>query len=135
MFNLFVHLVVKPTRHEVLIQLACISALWHEIGDGLGVKYNDLDSLAQSNLKDQRKLGEVIEIWIKMDGKDGSAPVTWITILDLLKGPLINNKALAMKIYQSLKEEGTKEQIAPSKYTIDSSYCYINVLDSIQLII
>ena len=120
MFNLFVHLVVKPTRREVLIQLACISASWHEIGDGLGVKYNDLDSLAQSNLKDQRKLGEVIEIWIKMDGKDDSAPVTWITILDVLNGPLVNNKALAMKIYQSLKEESSKEQIAPSKYTIDS---------------
>ena len=70
-----------------------------------------------------------------MDGKDGSAPVTWITILDLLKGPLVNNKALAMKIYQSLKEESSKEQIAPSKYTIDSLYCYINVLDSMQLII
>ena len=120
MFNLFVHLVVKPTRHEVLNKLACISASWHEIGDGLGVKYNDLDSLAQYNLKDQRKLGEVIEIWIKMDGKDDSVPVTWITILDLLKGPLVNNKSLAMKIYQSLKEESSKEQIAPSKYTIHS---------------
>ena len=55
-----------------------------------------------------------------MDGKDDGAPVTWITILDVLKGPLVKNKALAMKIYQSLQEQSSKEQIAPSKYTIDS---------------
>ena len=55
-----------------------------------------------------------------MNGKDDGAPVKWITILDLLKGPLLNNKALAMKIYQSLKEESSKEQTAPSKYVIDS---------------
>ena len=55
-----------------------------------------------------------------MNGKDDSAPVTWITILDLLKGPLVDNKALAMKIYQSLKDENIEEKIAPSKYTIDS---------------
>ena len=55
-----------------------------------------------------------------MDGKDDGAPVTWITILDLLNGPLVNNKALAMKIYQSLKEERTNEEITQGKYTIDS---------------
>ena len=104
----------------MLPHLASINASWYEIGDGLGVKYNDLDGLAQCNLNNQRKLGEVIQIWIKMDGEGDSAPVNWITILDVLKGPLIDNKALAMKIYQSLKEESSKEQIAPSKYTIDS---------------
>ena len=119
-FNLIFHLVVKPTRSEVLIQLACINASWRKIGFGLGVSYNELQVLAQSNHQNQTKLSEIIEIWIEMDGKDDSAPVTWITILDLLKGPLINNKALAMKIYQSLKKEGNKEQIATSKYIIDS---------------
>ena len=109
---------IKPTRREVLIQLACINASWHEIGDGLGVKYNDLDSLAQSNLNNQAKLSKVIHMWIEMDGKDDGAPVTWITILDLLKGQLLNKKALAMKIYQSLKEHSSKELIAPSKYII-----------------
>ena len=119
-FNLIFHLVVKPTRGEVLIQLACINASWREIGFGLGVSYNKLRVLTQSNHENQTKLSEIIGIWIEMDGKDGGAPVTWITILDLLKGPLVNNKALAMKIYQSLKKEGTKEQIATSKYIIDS---------------
>ena len=112
-------LAVKPSRHEVLIQLACISASWHEIGDGLGVSYNKLRGLAQSPLENQTRLGDVIQHWLDMNGQGGCAPVTWITVLDVLKGPLVNNKALAMEIYQSLKEESSKEQIASSKYTID----------------
>ena len=118
--NLIFHLVVKPTRCEVLFQLACIDASWYEIGNGLGVSYNELRGLTQSTHENQRKLTEVIQIWIEMDGKDGSAPVTWNTIIDLLKGPLVKNKALALKIYQLLKEESTKEQTAQSKYTVDS---------------
>ena len=55
-----------------------------------------------------------------MNGQDGGAPVTWITILNVLEGPLLNNNALAMEIYWSLKEESSNEQTAPSKYTIDS---------------
>ena len=115
--NLIFHLVVKPTRREVLIQLACIDASWRKIGNGLGVSYNKLLSLAKSTHEDLIKLSKVIQIWIEMDGKDDGAPVTWITILDVLKGPLVNNKALAMKIYESLKEEYTNEQTAQSKYT------------------
>ena len=115
-FNFF--LAVKPTRREVLIQLACIDASWRELGYGFGVSYNNLRGLAQSYHGNLTKLSEVIQIWIEMDGKDDGAPVTWNTILDVLKGPLINNKALAMKIYQLLKEESSKELIAPSKYII-----------------
>ena len=54
-----------------------------------------------------------------MNGEDEGAPVKWITILDLLKQPFLNNKALAMKIYQSLKKESSKEQIVTSKYKIE----------------
>ena len=126
---------MQPKRLEVLTQLVCIDYLWRSIGNGLGVSFNVLQGLAESNLSNQGKLDQVIQKWLDMNSKDDSAPVTWITILDLLKGPLINNKALAMKIYQSLKEKNSKEQIAPSKYKIDSSYCYINVLDLMQLII
>ena len=115
-------LVVQPKRREVSIKLACIDASWRIIGIGLGVSYNILQGLAESNQSNQVRLHHVIENWLDMNGEDEGAPVKWITILDLLKGPLFNKKALAMKIYQSLKEESSKKQIAPSKYTIDLSY-------------
>ena len=82
------------------------------------MSYNKLQGFAQSNDEDLIKLSKVIQKWIEMNGKGDSAPVTWITILDVLKGQLVQNEALAMTIYQSLKNEGTNEQIAPSK--IDS---------------
>ena len=109
-------IVVQPKRHEVLTQLVCIDTLWRNIGNGLGVSFNVLQGLAESNQSNQAKLDQVIQKWLDTNGQGGGAPVTWITILDLLKGPLVNNKALAMKIYQSLKKESTNKQIAQSKY-------------------
>ena len=113
-------LAVKPTLHDVLMKLACISASWREIGYGLRLSHNNLKYLAESNLSKETRLGEVIQLWLNMNGQGGGAPVTWMTILNVLEGPLVNKKALAMEIYQSLKEESCNEQIAPSKYTIDS---------------
>ena len=118
MFYLIVLLVAQPKRPEVLTQLVCTDTLWRNIGNGLGVSFNILQGLAESNQSNQAKLDQVIQKWLDMNGKDDGAPVTWITILDILKGPLVDNKALAMKIYHLLKEESSKEQIAPSKYTI-----------------
>ena len=42
-----------------------------------------------------------------MNGKDGCAPVTWTTILDVIKGPLVENNALAREIYEYLKLESS----------------------------
>ena len=84
------------------------------------MSYNKLQGLAEATHDNTIRLSEVIQNWIEMDGKDDGAPVTWNTVLDVLKGPLVKNKGLAMKMYQSLKEEGTNEQIPHSKYTIDS---------------
>ena len=107
-------MVIQPKRHEVLTKLVCIDTLWCNICIGLGVSFNVLQGLAVSNQSNQVKLDQIIQKWLDMNGKDDSAPVTWITILDLLKGPLVDNKALAMKIYHSLKDENIEEKIAPS---------------------
>ena len=42
------------------------------------------------------------------DGHDGGAPVTWTTIFDAIKGPLVQNIALTMKIYEYLKQQSGK---------------------------
>ena len=110
---------VKPTKYEALMKLACISASWHEIGDGLRLRHNDLKGLAQSYSSNKTRLGDVIQLWLDMNGQDGGAPVTWTTILNVLKEPFLNNKSLAMEIYQSLKEDSSNGETATSKYTID----------------
>ena len=69
--------------------------------------------MAQSNLSDQTKLDAVLQKWIEMDSE--STPVTWKVILDVVKGPLVQNNELAMKIYQSLKQESTGQHKATGR--------------------
>ena len=67
----------------------------------------------------QTKLDHVLQKWIDLD--DQESPVTWKTIIDVIKGSLIQNKALAKEIYQYLKQLN-----ATSKYNVFS--CYYNSL-------
>ena len=108
----------RPTRLEVLIQLTSINASWRSIGNGLGVSYNFLQGLAESPLSIQDKLDQVIQKWQDMNGKDEGAAVTWSTIFDVVKGPLVQNKALAMRIYDYLKQESYSQQ--SSKFSLVS---------------
>ena len=55
-----------------------------------------------------------------MNGQGEGAPVTWMTILDVVKGRLVQNKALAMTIYENLKQGSSVQQITQSKYIIQS---------------
>ena len=107
----------RPDKLEVLTKLVCIDASWRGIGFDLGVSYNDLQSLAESSLPDQKKLDHVLQKWIEMDGQ--CTPVTWKVILDVVKGPLVQNKAVAMEIYKSLKHQDAKQQNTPGKYFCD----------------
>ena len=68
---------------------------------------NYLQFLAKSNKSNENGLRDVIQKWLDMNGQDGGAPVTWTTILDVIKGPLVQNNALARKIYEYLKLESS----------------------------
>ena len=83
---------------------------------------NYLDGLLQSNLSNEIRLDHVLQKWIELNSQatsDGqSTPVSWKTILDVVNGPLIQNKALAKEIYQYLKQESSKPKSARSKNSI-----------------
>ena len=117
---LIVLTVERPTRYEVLNQLSCINASWYEIGDGLRVGYNVLKGLAESNMSNQTRLGEVVQKWLDMNGQGEDVSVTWRTIIDVVKGPLVQNKAHAMTIYKYFKLENSVQQNTQSKYVIVS---------------
>ena len=102
----------KPTKHDVLIKLTPIDTLWRSIGNGLAVKYNFLQGLAESNMSNQTRLDHVLQKWIDKDGQ--ATPVNWKTILEVIKGPLVQDIALAKEIYQYLKQESSKQQEATS---------------------
>ena len=118
--NVIVLTVERPTRREVLIQLADVDALWHDIGDGLGVNFNDLQGLANANMQNRTRLSHVIQNWLNMNGQGEGTPVIWKTILDVVKGPLVKNKALATIIYEYLIQESSVQQNTQSEYVIVS---------------
>ena len=74
---------------------------------------NELKKLDRCPHPEQYKLNHVLQTWIEMDGE--VTPVTWKTILEVLRGPLVKKKALAEQIYDYLKQESTKEQNVTSK--------------------
>ena len=52
------------------------------------------------------KLANVLKRWMDLKGDEA----TWETIIDVIKGPCVQNKDLAMKIYESLKQRNTRQQ-------------------------
>ena len=84
------------------------------------MSFNVLQGLANTNIQNQTRLDQVIQKWLDMNGQGEGAPVTWITILDVIKGPLVQNKALTMKIYEYLKVESSLQQNIQGKYVIIS---------------
>ena len=109
--------VERPTRREVLMQLAFINFQWRNIGNGFGVSYNDLQGLAERNDSNQTRLDRVIQNWLDMNGQGEGAPVTWKTILDVVKEPPIKNITRAMRIYEYLKQSSV-QQDSQSKWTL-----------------
>ena len=96
------------TIHDILKQLIPIDARWRELGNGLRLSSNYLDGLAQSNTTNQIRLEQVLQKWIDLDSQE--SPVNWKTIIDVVEGPLVQKNALAMKMYQDLKEQASTQQ-------------------------
>ena len=84
------------------------------IGTSLKIKHDDLQSMAQENTNDKKRLSDVLEKWIEMDGQ--ASPVTWHTIIKVIQGPLVEKNDLAIKMFQSLKQKECKQKTINSKY-------------------
>ena len=108
--------VERPTRREVLMQLAFINFQWRNIGNSLGVSYNDLQGLDERNNSNQARLDQVIQNWLDMNGQGEGAPITWNTILDVVSKPPVQNITRAMGIYEYLKS--TVQQYSQRKWSI-----------------
>ena len=90
---------ISPTEHELLNLLADISNLWYEIGLSLKVPHNILNCLKRSQESDAIKLSEVIHSWLTTTE---SHLVTWETVIDAIKSPVVNNIKKATEIHEHL---------------------------------
>ena len=88
-----------PTEHELLNLLADISNLWREIGLSLNVPRNILGDLKCSLESNAIKLSEVIHSWLTTTE---SHLITWKTVIDAIKGPIVNHVTKANALHQHL---------------------------------
>ena len=89
----------SPTEYELLNLLADISNLWCEIGLSLKVPYNILGDLKHSPEGNAIKLSEIIHSWLTTTE---SHLITWETVIDAIKSPIVNNITKANALHQHL---------------------------------
>ena len=88
-----------PTKLELLKLLADINDKWYEIGVSLKVSQNVLNSLTSSPVRNTYNLDQVIESWLTTTE---SHLVTWETVIDAIKSPIVNNIKKATEIHEYL---------------------------------
>ena len=90
-----------PTKHELLNLLADISHLWPEIGFSLNVSDNVLDGLKSSQDRDTVKLAKIIDTWLITNTSQPHF-ITWETVIEAIKGPIVKHIEKANAIHQYL---------------------------------
>ena len=88
-----------PTEHELVNILADINDKWYEIGVSLKVPSNVLNGLTSCQLSNTYKLDQVIESWLTTAE---SHLITWETVIDAIKSPIVNNIKKATEIHRHL---------------------------------
>ena len=79
--------------------LADINDKWYEIGTSLKVSQNVLNNLISCQLSNTYKLDQVIESWLTTTE---SHLVTWETVIDAIKSPIVNNIKKATELHEHL---------------------------------
>ena len=73
--------------------------MWYEIGISLKVPHSIFDGLMSSTKNKKYKLAQVIYNWLTTTE---SHLLTWETVIDAIKGPIVNNIKKANEIRQHL---------------------------------
>ena len=90
---------ISPSKHELLNLLADINDKWYEIGASIKVSQNVLNGLTSSQLSNTYKLDQVIESWLTTTE---SHLLTWGTVINAIKSPIVNNIKKATEIHEHL---------------------------------
>ena len=90
---------ISPTKHELLNLLADINDKWYEVGVSLKVSQSVLNGLKECEKSNTYKLDQVIESWLTTTE---SHLVTWETVIDAIKSPIVNNIKKATEIHEHL---------------------------------
>ena len=90
-----------PMKRDLLELLSEVQDKWFGIGEMLKVDNTNLRSLRNSNHPDDERLADTLQYWI--DGV--SSPITWGTIVEMLRTNYINLPRVADKIEDKLSTQ------------------------------
>lgn len=85
----------NPGHREVLAKLIGLNKEWNSFGMALELEYREIQEIESNHPGDVKKcLARVIEEWLKQKGKE----VSWKTVYEALKDPLVNRPDIAEEI-------------------------------------
>ena len=90
-----------PKKCDLLELLSEVKDKWFDIGEMLEVDNATLRSLHENNYSASRKLADTLQHWID----SASSPVTWGTIVEVLRTDYINLPRVADKIEDKLSTQ------------------------------
>ena len=91
----------KPEKYDLLVLLSEVRDRWFDIGEMLKVNNINLRNLRHSNLPESEKLADTLQYWID----SASSPVTWGTIVEVLRTDYVNLPRVADKIEDKLSTQ------------------------------
>ena len=102
-----VSLIVKrePDLKDLMTVLAEIKSQWSTLGTALSVP-EGLLPVNQQSVPDDVKLKTTLQAWIDTR----SSPVNWETVIDAVRGPIINNERVAHEIADYLSQDDVFEK-------------------------
>ena len=76
-----------------------VAEKWRRVGIQLNLNVGDLDCIETTHTQPIDRMASVFDLWKKRETK---CPVTWNTVLQVLKSPSIGEQKLASKIKSML---------------------------------
>ena len=94
----------EPEMKDLMTVLAEIQSRWSTLGTALSVPEERLP-VNQQIVPDDVKLKATLQAWINTR----SSPVNWETVINAVRGPIINNERVGCKIIHYLSQDDVFE--------------------------
>ena len=87
-------------KRDLLRLLNPIAYNWRQLGEALGIKYGDLESILNNRCRDTDRLSDVLQLWFD----EQPSKVTWQTIITAVELPPVNNLSVADNMCKYLSD-------------------------------
>ena len=87
-------------KRDLIRLLNPIAYNWRQLGEALGIKYGDLESILNNRYRDTDRLSDVLQLWFD----EQPSQITWQTIITAVELPPVNNPSVADNMREYLSD-------------------------------